>query len=54
MATKLNIHVNNLCQFLPQDKVADFAKMSSKELLDSTERAVSNNLHRKHFFSSIS
>lgn len=39
---RLNIQVGNLCQFLPQDKVADFAKMSQKELLESTEKAVSS------------
>jgi chromosome segregation ATPase len=37
----LNIQINNLCQFLPQDKVADFAKMTQQELLENTERAVS-------------
>ncbi|CAH1798068.1 unnamed protein product [Owenia fusiformis] len=36
----LNIQVNNLCQFLPQDKVADFAKMTKEKLLESTEQAV--------------
>ena len=36
-----NIQVGNLCQFLPQDKVADFAKMSQAELLENTEKAVS-------------
>lgn len=36
-----NIQVGNLCQFLPQDKVADFAKMSPQQLLESTEKAVS-------------
>jgi chromosome segregation ATPase len=39
---RLNIQVGNLCQFLPQDKVADFAKMSQQELLESTEKAVSS------------
>ncbi|KAJ3240298.1 Structural maintenance of chromosomes protein 5 [Chytriomyces hyalinus] len=37
---KLNIQVDNLCQFLPQDKVASFAKMKPDELLRETERAV--------------
>lgn len=37
---KLNIDVNNLCQFLPQDRVQDFAKMNKKELLVNTQRAV--------------
>ena len=41
MVNRLNIQVSNLCQFLPQDKVADFAKMTSQELLVNTEKAVS-------------
>lgn len=40
LAKKLNIDVNNLCQFLPQDMVAEFAKMTPSQLLESTERAV--------------
>lgn len=36
----LNIQVGNLCQFLPQDKVTDFAKMTQQELLENTEKAV--------------
>ncbi|CAG8618294.1 6707_t:CDS:10 [Paraglomus brasilianum] len=36
----LNIQVNNLCQFLPQDKVSEFAQMSPPELLVETQRAV--------------
>lgn len=38
---QLNIQVGNLCQFLPQDKVAEFAKMTNQELLENTEKAVS-------------
>ena len=41
MAARLNIQVGNLCQFLPQEKVADFAKMTQQELLENTEKAVS-------------
>ncbi|KAK2163851.1 hypothetical protein LSH36_73g01022 [Paralvinella palmiformis] len=37
---KLNIQVGNLCQFLPQDKVTDFARMTQQELLENTEKAV--------------
>ncbi|KAJ5484801.1 hypothetical protein N7539_004789 [Penicillium diatomitis] len=33
------IQVDNLCQFLPQDKVAEFAALSPVELLHSTLRA---------------
>ncbi|KAI4478557.1 hypothetical protein M0804_011880 [Polistes exclamans] len=35
-----NIQVDNLCQFLPQDKVHDFSKMNAQELLENTERSV--------------
>ena len=41
MVARLNIQVGNLVQFLPQEKVADFARMSPQELLESTEKAVS-------------
>lgn len=36
----LNVQIGNLCQFLPQDKVAEFAKMSQQQLLEATEKAV--------------
>lgn len=32
--------MNNLCQFLPQDRVADFVKMTPQQLLVGTEQAV--------------
>lgn len=35
-----NIQIDNLCQFLPQDRVASFAKIHPTELLIETERAV--------------
>lgn len=37
---RLRSQVDNLCQFLPQDRVADFAKMTPQELLVGTEQAV--------------
>lgn len=40
MAHSFNIQIDNLCQFLPQDKVAEFAAMNPVELLASTQRAV--------------
>ncbi|XP_069138158.1 structural maintenance of chromosomes protein 5-like [Argopecten irradians] len=40
LVTSKNIQVGNLCQFLPQEKVADFAKMTQEELLENTEKAV--------------
>ncbi|XP_011620162.2 structural maintenance of chromosomes protein 5 isoform X1 [Takifugu rubripes] len=36
----LCIQVSNLCQFLPQEKVGEFAKMSKTELLEATEKSV--------------
>lgn len=36
------MQVENLCQFLPQDRVPDFAKLTPPELLESTEKAIGN------------
>ncbi|MES1905120.1 MAG: hypothetical protein MHPSP_001704, partial [Paramarteilia canceri] len=45
----LNIRVGNLCQFLPQDKVTLFSKMSPVELLKSTELAIGiEDLYNQH------
>ncbi|KIW20423.1 hypothetical protein PV08_00998 [Exophiala spinifera] len=40
LANSFNIQIDNLCQFLPQDKVVEFAQMTPIELLASTQRAV--------------
>lgn len=37
---KLTIQLDNLCQFLPQEKVVEFSKMTPQELLMSTESAI--------------
>lgn len=37
-----NIQIDNLCQFLPQDRVADFAKMTSIEKLEETQKAAAH------------
>lgn len=37
---EFNIQVGNLCQFLPQDRVQDFAKMNPQELLANTQLSV--------------
>lgn len=37
---KFNIQVNNLCQFLPQDRVQDFAKLNKQDLLRETQKAL--------------
>lgn len=45
----LNIQVNNLCQFLPQEKVSEFARLDTYELLENTEKAVGGvELYEKH------
>ncbi|XP_058828932.1 structural maintenance of chromosomes protein 5 [Topomyia yanbarensis] len=36
----LNIQIDNLCQFLPQDRVQDFTKMNPRELLLNTQSSV--------------
>ena len=40
MTKSMNIQVSNLCQFLPQDKVPEFARMNQVELLRATQEAV--------------
>ncbi|XP_015177763.1 PREDICTED: structural maintenance of chromosomes protein 5 [Polistes dominula] len=40
LTNSFNIQMDNLCQFLPQDKVHDFSKMNAQELLENTERSV--------------
>ena len=39
LMAKLNIQVDNLCQFLPQDRVVEFSQLSGIERLTSTQRA---------------
>lgn len=39
LAHSFAIQVDNLCQFLPQDKVSEFAALTPIELLNSTQRA---------------
>lgn len=49
LVAKLNIQVGNLCQFLPQEKVAEFARMSMQELLENTEKSVCrDNMFENH------
>ena len=36
----LNVQVDNLCQFLPQDKVSSFSSLDGCDLLRTTERAL--------------
>ncbi|KAF1851830.1 P-loop containing nucleoside triphosphate hydrolase protein [Cucurbitaria berberidis CBS 394.84] len=39
MARGFSIQIDNLCQFLPQDRVVEFAKMSDVDRLRETQRA---------------
>ncbi|KAJ1981450.1 Structural maintenance of chromosomes protein 5 [Dimargaris xerosporica] len=39
LVKSFRIQVNNLCQFLPQDKVCEFAQLSPSELLRETQKA---------------
>ncbi|KAI9817554.1 MAG: Structural maintenance of chromosomes protein 5 [Pycnora praestabilis] len=39
LARSFSIQIDNLCQFLPQDKVCEFAALTPVELLNSTQRA---------------
>lgn len=43
-----NIQVDNLCQFLPQDRVQDFARMNNQELLLNTQKSVGTTLATDH------
>ncbi|KAL1606615.1 Structural maintenance of chromosomes protein 5 [Paraconiothyrium brasiliense] len=42
LAEAFSIQINNLCQFLPQDRVVEFAKMDSIEMLGETLRAAAS------------
>ncbi|KAG8646239.1 hypothetical protein MANES_10G136400v8 [Manihot esculenta] len=37
---RFNIQINNLTQFLPQDRVSEFAKLAPVQLLEETEKAI--------------
>ena len=39
LAQSFSIQIDNLCQFLPQDKVSEFAALTPVDLLSSTQRA---------------
>eukprot|EP00592_Proboscia_alata_P008728 CAMPEP_0194357712 /NCGR_PEP_ID=MMETSP0174-20130528/5153_1 /TAXON_ID=216777 /ORGANISM="Proboscia alata, Strain PI-D3" /LENGTH=1120 /DNA_ID=CAMNT_0039127847 /DNA_START=129 /DNA_END=3491 /DNA_ORIENTATION=+ len=42
------IQIDNLCTFLPQDKVGNFSGFTPKELLVETEKAISPHLYDNH------
>ena len=39
LVDRFHIQVDNLCQFLPQDRVVEFAQLTPVELLESTQQA---------------
>ncbi|KAG3117149.1 Structural maintenance of chromosomes protein 5 [Phytophthora idaei] len=44
-----SIQIDNLCQFLPQDKVGEFSRMNAVQLLKATENAITDSdLAAKH------
>jgi chromosome segregation ATPase len=43
--TKYHIVVNNLCTFLPQDRVGSFSGFDAKQLLIETEKSLSSSQH---------
>jgi structural maintenance of chromosomes protein 5 len=42
LVQRLGIQVNNLCTFLPQEKVGAFTEMDAKQLLVESEKALEN------------
>jgi chromosome segregation ATPase len=42
LTKKFHIQIDNLCQFLPQDRVVEFAGMSPEQLLVKTQEAVAS------------
>jgi chromosome segregation ATPase len=46
--TTYQIRLENLCTFLPQDKVGSFSAMDHKQLLAATQQTVPNNLYERH------
>jgi structural maintenance of chromosomes protein 5 len=48
LAKEFSVQIDNLCQFLPQDRVTEFSQMSPTDLLFSTQRAVAPELVKHH------
>ncbi|XP_075913224.1 structural maintenance of chromosomes protein 5-like [Petromyzon marinus] len=49
LVSSFNIQLSNLCQFLPQEKVGEFAKLSRVDRLEATEKSVgSSDLYDLH------
>eukprot|EP00580_Thalassiosira_gravida_P014694 CAMPEP_0201682080 /NCGR_PEP_ID=MMETSP0494-20130426/51433_1 /ASSEMBLY_ACC=CAM_ASM_000839 /TAXON_ID=420259 /ORGANISM="Thalassiosira gravida, Strain GMp14c1" /LENGTH=1127 /DNA_ID=CAMNT_0048165835 /DNA_START=664 /DNA_END=4047 /DNA_ORIENTATION=- len=45
---KYRIHIDNLCTFLPQDKVGNFSGFDKQALLLETEKSLSGHLYNTH------
>eukprot|EP00198_Chlamydomonas_reinhardtii_P001034 XP_001690369.1 structural maintenance of chromosomes protein 5A [Chlamydomonas reinhardtii] len=49
LTRQLGIYFDNLCQFLPQERVSEFAALSAVELLENTEKVIGDgHLLRTH------
>jgi chromosome segregation ATPase len=48
MVAELKIQLDNLCMFLPQERVKEFSTLSPAKLLESTERAIDRELYHMH------
>lgn len=48
VSERYKIHIDNLCTFLPQDKVGSFSGFDKQALLIETEKALSAELHTTH------
>ena len=44
----LNVKLDNLCTFLPQDKVGNFSGLSMQQLLEETEKTLAPWYHKTH------
>eukprot|EP01134_Creolimax_fragrantissima_P005823 CFRG5823T1 len=49
IVANFNIQLDNLCQFLPQDKVTSFAKSSTVDILALTQQMVGTDAMRKEY-----
>ncbi|KAL7538150.1 hypothetical protein ACHAXR_008319 [Thalassiosira sp. AJA248-18] len=48
VSEKYHIHIDNLCTFLPQDKVGNFSGFDKQALLAETEKSLSGHLYNTH------
>ena len=48
VSDRYHIHIDNLCTFLPQDKVGNFSGFDKQALLVETEKALSAHMYNTH------